>query len=247
MLREFFHAIFHRNKTNRHQESFVLDPPSPIDKSELRAGDILLHYHSAWNLVGRFIAWKTKSPYTHASIYLGDNKIAEAVPKWIRTYDLDKAIKQSKYIVVLRSQMGFGPERTHLLRIFIDNLIKRRSRYDFPGAWALRNTAVNNEVDTNALHKLATYYESAPFPKDRTRNSYFCSALVASCYCAVGIIEESAEVVLNPKLFTPIGLADEPSFGYPYGYLMNEGTVIDTDDKFQKTSSYKAIMGCDYV
>ena len=224
-----------------------MGPPSQITQHDLRPGDIFLYYHAFWNPIGQIIKWKTGSPYTHASIYLGDGEIAEATPPKIRKSTVQEALKNCRYIAVFRSQCGFYDDRTTKLRDFIDRLIQNNSKYDLPGTWAIRNDKRKTNHQIISTELLVDFFESVSIPKDRTKNTFFCSALVASCYCEVGIIEPSAEVLLKPELYSPIGLSQEPAFGYVFGYLLKDGDTIKANDPFLQDSSFKTIMGCDYV
>lgn len=221
---------------NSHNKSpqYVLGPPEIMQCADLRAGDILLHYGKWWKLRTIIIKAFTGSQYIHASIYLGNGQIAEAM-------------NSCRHIAVFRSQYGFNSQRANLLTTFIDNLINNEAKYDILGAWRSRLNKAMNEHTRTVREKLNDFFNNKLTLKDHANDSYFCSALVATCYCEVGIIDRSAEVLLNPKTYTPIGLTEEPSFGYIFGYLAKVKYQIPCTDPFLKRSSFREIMGCDYI
>lgn len=228
-------------------KQYVLGPPEIMPSAGLRAGDILLHYGKWWKLRTIIIKAFTGSPYTHASIYLGNGQIAEATLKKVGKSSVAEAMKSCRHIAVFRSQCGFGSQRANLLTTFIDNLIINKSKYDILGAWRSRFNKAMNEHSRTVHEKLNDFFNNKPILKDHANGSYFCSALVATCFCEVGIIEPSAEVLLDPKTYTPAGLSEEPSFGYVFGYLVKEGHQIPCTDPFLNRSSFREIMGCDYI
>lgn len=222
--------------------SYVLGPPTIIDVDELRPGDILLHYGKWWKVVPFFVRRFTGSPYTHASIYLGNGEIAEATPPKVRKSLVANAIKESRHLAVFRSQMGFGKERNECLLNFVEEVINNKARYDFPGAWQVRNNKAFLSHQENAYEKLDAFFSTNPTPRNQVRNAYFCSAFVARCYCQVGIIHPSAEVLFKPTMYSPKGLSEEPTFGHVFGYLTKHGCAIPRNDPFLKRSSYKQIF-----
>ena len=108
-----------------------LSEDSELAFEDLLPGDVLLHRALKPNVIQQKIIASTGSPYTHASIYLGDGKVAEASPPSIKKSEIPAAVKGCTCIGVLRSQCGFGGDRPSRLIEFIDELVKNGAKYDF--------------------------------------------------------------------------------------------------------------------
>ncbi|MDH2917231.1 MAG: hypothetical protein PXX77_10200 [Gallionella sp.] len=233
------------NKPNAN--SYVLGPPGIISTKDLRPGDILLHYGKWWKIVPLLIRRYTGSPYTHASIYLGNGEIAEATPPRVRKSQVSKAIKSSKHIAVFRSQLGFGNDCTERLITFVNETLKNKARYDIPGAWKIRNNGPMLRHAETVHEKLMEFFETNPAPKDQAKDAFFCSAFVVACYCEAGIIDDSARIIFDPKIYSPKGLSEEATFGHVLGYIAKDGYSVPSCDPFLNRSSFREIFNCDYI
>ena len=219
--------------------------PSVIASSKLRPGDILLHYRSSRKLQTKLIEAATNSPYTHASIYLGEGHVAEASPPKVRKVTLEDAIEADSHIAVFRSQCGFDSARVSTLNSFIDELTDKSTWYDIR-IIAGFNKRRQQHVD-NQLEKLADYFSKNAPPNDYVNRVYFCSALVVACYCVVGIIDSSATTIYTPDIYSPGALAEDPTFGHIVGYLADVGYQIPLNDPFINRTNFKKIFNAEWI
>ena len=199
-----------------------------LNISELLPGDILLYRSMHQKKLQQKISTATGSPYTHASIYLGDGIIAEATPPKIRKYKLSNGLVNDVCIGVLRSQCGFCGCRSNKLREFIDELVCQDSRYDFCGI--LHFTKKNKAHFENQIKVIKENYGKLTSDEEFANKNYFCSALVVACYAVVGIIAESAQVAYPPQVLSPADLHRDSTFGWLLGYLIPAGQTVPTDD-----------------
>jgi cell wall-associated NlpC family hydrolase len=105
-----------------------------IELSDLRPGDILLFRSIDKKMHQRKISRVTKSPYTHAAIYIGSGEIAESKLPKVRIRKLSDADKTGGIIGVLRSQTVFSARRAAAIKEFVDALISQNAKYDLSGA-----------------------------------------------------------------------------------------------------------------
>lgn len=219
------------------------DRPKVIEAPTLRAGDVLLHYRAKRKGVSGVIESVTGSPYTHASIYLGNDTIAEASPPKIRKAPLAEAIADDGHVAVFRSQCGFGADRAARLNEFIDQLIQQNTWYDFRCMLGFNRRKELH--DTTQFERLHAFFEEKAPPHTLTNRPFFCSALVVACYCAVGIIDDSAAVIYSPDVYSPGALGNEPTFGHILGYLAPAGYEVPGDDPFFNNTRYEILFGDD--
>ena len=217
------------------------DRPTLIDASAVRAGDVLLHYRSKRKGVTAVIESATGSPYTHASICLGDGNLAEASPPKIRKAPLAETMTDDSHIAVFRSQCGFGHDRAIRLNAFIDQLIQKDTWYDFRGLVGFNRRKESHEA--TQIERLHEFFETKAPPHTLTNRPFFCSALVVACYCAVGIIDDSAAVIYSPDVYSPGALGNEPTFGHILGYLAPAVYEVPATDPFLKNTRYEVLFG----
>lgn len=207
----------------------VVEKSFLLDFTELQPGDVLLRRPIKPGFLQRLISHKTDSPYTHASIYLGMNQVAEATAlRRVRILPLAKAIKNNSCTGVLRSQAKFDGERIDKLHAFINSLIGKRSGYDYSGIFGfhLKNKRYFlNQMEF--IRKNCGIYLSA---EHFSNNHYFCSSLVVACYSVVGIIDSSAQCAYPHEVISPGDLYKDPTFGWFLGYLLPRGCEVPAED-----------------
>lgn len=216
------------------------DHPTLIDTSTVRAGDVFLHYRAKRKGITYVIESATGSPYTHASIYLGDGLLAEASPPKVCKTPLIKAMADDSHIAVFRSQCGFGPDRATRLNAFIDQLIQQSTWYDLLGLVGFSSRKELHE--STQLDRLHEFFENNAPQHTLTNRPFFCSALVVACYCVVGIIDDCAAVIYSPDVYSPGALGTEPTFGHIFGYLAPAGYEVPADDPFINNTRYEVLF-----
>lgn len=220
-------------------ETFPNKSAPIISIGDLQAGDVLLHRASAKiKTHQKIIENKTNSPYTHASIYLGNGEIAESIlNKGVTKSNLTQERTEKEIIGVLRSQCGFGPERQEILRDFVSELISQNAGYDFSGVRTFNKK--NTKHFDDILGEVKRNYGTVKSRHDLSKEKYFCSALVVACFYAVGIIGETAQVAYPTDVLSPGDLHRDPTFGWFYGYIGEDPSEIPDDDPLMEITSWQ--------
>jgi hypothetical protein len=200
-----------------------------LHSSDLLPGDVLLYRPRNPNNIQRGISKATNSPYTHAAIYLGDGCIAESgFPLGVARSALERSLRDSQCVAVLRSQLVFGDDRPTKLNEFVTAVLKEGNFYDFIGVLNFRQRSANYFM--NQLEFIRNNYGTFASKEEFAKKYFFCSAFVVACYAIVGIIGESAQVAYQPSFFSPGHLYQDPTFGWLLGYLLPEDGSIPPDD-----------------
>jgi hypothetical protein len=54
-----------------------------------------------------------------------------------------------------------------------------------------------------------------------------------ACFCAVGIIDTSAQVAYPAQVISPAALYGDPTFGWFIGYLVSDASIIPDGDPLE--------------
>ena len=196
---------------------------------DLLPGDVLLYRPSKPNIVQQSISAATNSPYTHATIYLGDGSIADSMPpNGVAKRPLLDTLQGYRCILVLRSQSGFSDDRKRKLREFVASVRENNKFYDLIGV--ARFEKRSSDYFSNQLEFIRRNFGISKSHEEFAKQSFFCSAFVVACYAVVGIVDETAQVAYQPEYFSPGHLYSDPTFGWILGYLLPEGGTIPSDD-----------------
>ena len=208
-----------------------------IQVADLLPGDILLHRPSGEKLHQKMISHVTGSPYTHVSICIGSDEIAEMTLAGLRVRNISSTLESENQIGVQRSQLVFGHQRINLLRSFVSELLDAEIKYD---PWGFLHYASRKfEFTSNELRILQARYGEFSSHDELVNRKYFCSAFIVACFCVVGIISESAQIAYLPDLFSPADLHSDPTFGWVLGYLEIPGRVIDKSDQLSNSTLWQ--------
>lgn len=200
-----------------------------VQQSDLMPGDVLLYRSRKIGSVQRAISEATRSPYTHAAIYLGDSFVAESnFPRGVRKHKLAPSIRGCRCVAVLRSQLGFGGNRPQKLSAFVDGVLGHKKLYNFIDA--LKFESQSAAYFDNQLDFIRKNYGKVTLHDEFAEQRFFCSAFVVACYSVVGIIDERAQVAYQPNYFSPGHLHQDPTFGWLLGFLVPEGGSVPADD-----------------
>src|SRR5262249_25169759 len=142
----------------------------------------------------------------------------------VRKYSLERSMKGSQCVGVLRSQLGFAGNRPDRLNKFVDSVLKGKKFYNLIAAYNLERDS-RNYFD-NQLEFIRTNYGKVTSHEKFAEKSFFCSGFVVACYSVVGIIGGTAQVAYPPEFFSPAGLYRDPTFGWLLGYLLPEGGSV---------------------
>jgi hypothetical protein len=133
--------------------------PKIIAVADLRPGDFLLHCSADPSFVGRCIRAACKSAYTHASIYLGDGLIAEAVACGVQRVKLSRSLPKKGHVAVFRTT-NFLKEDAKALNDFIMQLLRARTPYKW---WALLKFLPRSEQHFATIReKLDQHFQTKP-------------------------------------------------------------------------------------
>lgn len=185
-----------------------------LSVGDLRAGDILLHQPRNPKWYEKGIAWCTGSPYTHASIVVGDDTIAEARLPRIRTWSIRRTIKRENGLCVLRQQSDLTADQIGSLHDFVDKTLILGGRFDF----AFPYTYYWHRLMHRRLNAFATAaWRSRPDPNEGRR--YFCSSFVVACLWAMEIIDRSEHCIYRPGRHSPADFLNDEKFGRVLGHI----------------------------
>lgn len=190
---------------------------TPLTSGDLRAGDILLHQPGNPRWYEKGIAWCTGSSYTHASIVIGDDTIAEARLPRIRTWSIRRTLRREKAICVLRQKADLTAGQIETLRHFVENTLSLGVRYDFafPYTYFRHQLMYGRKTE---LMQMAQKDHSVP---DRDR--YFCAAFVVACLRAMEIIDRSEHRSYWPGQHAPADFLKDEKFGCVLGQIPGSG------------------------
>jgi hypothetical protein len=216
------------------------DWPGLITMQDLSPGDILLH--SSADRKSKIIQFKLKSPYEHASIYLGNGEIAEATffsQEQIRRASM--SIPEGGHIAVFRCQHAFTSNDVANLIDFIDELISRGTPYDTTVIWQKKLRKRQQEYIDNSLEIIKKHFEAPQTSPDYLDRPYFCSGLVVGCYFAVGKFGPDIAAIIKPELYLPEDLGGVHFyFGHIVGYLADATYAIPENDPFRRRATYSS-------
>src|SRR5438105_7245546 len=97
-----------------------------IDTAALRPGDILLSSSNGMTSAG--IRLMTASPVSHASIYVGDSQIAEAVGEGIQRRSVAALLDEESNVVAFRHP-GLQPEHALKMESFVKQHVGEKYNY----------------------------------------------------------------------------------------------------------------------
>lgn len=210
-----------------------------INKNDLKSGDVLLGYLSSARDKGND---ELNSGYIHAAIYLGEDKVAEAVVKKVQITSFEHAIEDYNHIAVLRQPDAWHKKNVAKLNFFVQELIDNKAKFNRNGLGNFKNNLHSKSIlEQDNLEK---YFDGQYQPKSPVKEQYFCSELVVSAYIAVGFISESAAIIYNPETISPSALGDDPTFGIFLGYIKPyDEYIIPENDQFIHCTPYHKIYG----
>lgn len=191
-----------------------------LEVDALRAGDILLHRPLRRWPHQRLISRVTGSPYTHASIYLGDGTILEAMPfKGVCIRAMAGAGRYER-IEIFRLQMTVTDERAQKLKDFARELVRSNAGYNWIG---LLNFFWKRSQDV-------LLEDAKPLVPSALSKRYFCSSVVAAFLFEVGIFDTSLQLLYKEDMLSPGALHTDVSFGWHLGFLVDRSTTALFED-----------------
>lgn len=187
---------------------------SHLTSDDLRAGDILLHQPGRPRWYEKGIAWCTASPYTHASIYIGDNTIAEARMPKVRTCCVLRAINRERALCVLRQPIELSAVQIAALHGFVDQTLQRGARFDL----AFPLTYYRRKLIYRAWPGPASGPPQGPLGPSNG-NRYFCASFIVDAYCAMGLVDRSEKRAYRLGRHAPADFLLDEKFGAVVGCI----------------------------
>ncbi len=193
-----------------------------IGFDDLRPGDIVLT--SMPGVVGASIELLTVSPVSHAAIYVGDGRIAEALRPAVRTRTLETVMVEESEALVLRYPGLSDAQARRIVRY-----AKKRmgDRFNYVGVTlqipvALGRRACELPLMPGVLRDACIRGLGALNPLASSRERLFCSQLVLEAYRHAGVPLLAADASLvSPADILHMREGDVPSFriGAPLRYV----------------------------
>ena len=192
-----------------------------IGKEAIQPGDILLSSANSLSSIG--IRVLSVSPVSHASIYLGDAQVAEAVTSGIRVRSIDEFIAEEASIVAFRHP-GIQSANLPPMRSFVDQHVGQK--YNFMGIvlqapFTLERRLCELPLVPGLVRDFCVRGVAAVQLGLGSQDKFFCSQFVLQAFNQAGLPLTDAD----PRLFAPTDLLN-----------MREGDVSSV--KIKQTLQY---------
>lgn len=173
-----------------------------IDAQALQPGDILLSAANAMSSLG--IRLLTLAPVSHASLYVGGDAVAEAVPEGIRRRGIAGLLQEEAVVVAFRHP---GVRREHIDRMLAFVAETVGQRYNFVGVMLHAPFSLNRRLCemplTPALVRDFCVQGIGAMQLGLGRSDrFFCSQFVLEAYRRAGLPLTAAD----PRLLSPADL-----------------------------------------
>lgn len=197
-----------------------------LREEQLEPGDVLLCYSSA--LEGK--ADEFSQGYSHAAINTKSNGIVESSSSGVRTTNISSLFNEYEHVAVLRNKELWSERRLQKLDEFTESQIGKK--FNYVGMYKVPKRKEKQQDES--MQRVKGYFEDSYKPPAYERNTYFCSELVTSAFIHVGIIDESASILLSPDTFSPEDIGRDKAFGFFVGYIVpNRDYKIPEYDNFR--------------
>jgi uncharacterized protein YycO len=201
--------------------------PKILQEPDLRPGDIILCYCSQYRTeVGK------ENGYSHAAMCYKDGVVIEADGKLVRDTTLAALLGQYEHLAILRAPDTWSAERLFRLKEFAKERLGAKFNRE-----GLNNYASNRaESHATAPERIQRYFDGLEKPAPAIKDDYFCSELVVAAFNHVGIVDESAAVIMRPEIFLPEDIAKDKAFGFFVGYILPYDTYAIPSNDFFRTN-----------
>lgn len=199
-----------------------------LKEKELVPGDVILCCSA---MTSGKAEQATDSKYSHAAIHISDGEIAESSSKGVAITSVSNLLDEYDHIAVLRNPYIWGGNRIDKLRSFIKKAIEDKASFNTIGMGKYESR--KSQYSISELQRLEQYFQGKLPKIDAKRGAYFCSELVVASFLAIGVIDQSAAVVITPEVFSPGDIGKEATFGGFAGYIKASDEIeISEDDDF---------------
>ena len=220
--------------------------PMLLNVVDVQPGDVLLCNSGSYSdFSQRRIEDAIGSPYVHAAISVGDDKVAESTTGGLQQVSLAELLKLYAHVAVFRSSYVWSDDRVRKLKAFVEREIQRQAKYSFIGAvkllWKPKKHAAT-------IHQqLQEFFNRAPESKKKFvffgHKRYFCSEFVAQCFIEAGFTEGAGAVFFRPDVQTPAALGKDWLYGVLVGFITDKKDyVVPVEDEFYDDATYREIF-----
>ncbi|HSV35902.1 MAG TPA: distant relative of cell wall-associated hydrolase [Ramlibacter sp.] len=170
-----------------------------VTADSLQPGDIILSSSNGINSVG--IRLLTLSPVSHASIYVGDRQVAEAVGQGIRRRTVAELLDEEATVVAFRHP-GFRPDHAQGVGQFVKQ--HEGHKYNFVGVmlqapFSLERRVCELPLVPSLVRDFCLQGVAAVQLGIGRNDQFFCSQFVLEAYRRAGLPLTDAD----PRLFSP--------------------------------------------
>jgi hypothetical protein len=182
-----------------------LQPPPnalTIGAERLAPGDILLSSANGATSLG--IRLMTLSPVSHASLYIGDGNVAEAVGEGIRRQPMPLFLDEEATVVAFRHP-GLRPEHVEKMRAFVDETVGEK--YNYVGVllqapFSIERRLCEIPLTPSLVRDVCLQGMGAMQVGLGRTDRFFCSQFVLEAYRRAGLPLTQAD----PRLVSPADL-----------------------------------------
>ena len=192
-----------------------LQPPVgglPVRWQELQPGDILLSRADGLGSLG--IRLLTLSPVSHASLYLGEATVAEAVPEGVRHRPIERLLQEESVVAAFRHP-ALRPEHAQRMQAFAGEAIG--GKYNFVGVllqapFSVERRLCELPLTPALLRDFCVQGVGAVQLGLGTSDRFFCSQFVLEAYRRAGLpLTDADPRLLNPADLLHMREGDVPS------------------------------------
>lgn len=183
-----------------------------IDARLLQPGDILLSSASGMTSVG--IRMLTLSPVSHASLYVGEGRVAEAVGEGIRRRGIDALLDEESTVVAFRHP-GVHAEHVEKMRAFVQETVG--TRYNLVGVmlqapFSIERRLCELPLTPSLVREFCMQGVGAVQLGLGRSDRFFCSQFVLEAYRRAGLpLTETDPRFLSPADLLHMREGDVPS------------------------------------
>jgi hypothetical protein len=183
-----------------------------VTSQALRPGDIVLS--SAASATSAGIRLLTLSPVSHAALYVGDDRVAEAVGEGIRRRGMPHLLAEESTVVAFRHPR-LAPEHFARMQVFVDETVGQK--YNFVGVMLQAPFSVERRfcelpLTPSLLRDFCVNGVGAVQLGLGRSDRFFCSQFVLEAYRRAGLpLTDTDPRLLNPADLLHMREGDVPS------------------------------------
>ncbi len=208
---------------------------------ELKSGDLLLCYSDSTNELVCKIKAETRSEYTHAAIFIDNDRVLEVGRDGVQEVSLSALLHEFIHMAVFRHPDVWDETRKIKLNEIAADLCFKPKGYNWRGLLRFKENEYEHQI--TIYERLVAFSDCSSTAARQPAGSFFCSELIVYILAEVGFITPSAQTVYDPKVYSPGSLGRDPTFGFFAGYLTAKSDYrVPTSDEFYHKIKYTEIF-----